>query len=625
MIWIEFLKTLGALAGVGVFSLIMAGVGSRLFRWARVGIDDPAEYLLCAIATGVILFELVCFFLATAEVLLPGLWFLLCACGLIAFLEMAALRERTRELWVRARGQSGAAKIVCGLFLLTLAFEGVTAMAPLTGSDAMHYHFAVPCLVLSQGWHAIFFLTHSFLTGQGHLLILAGLGLGSERLALGFLFLGGALAALAAACLARRWMPSAGAWLMALTFVLTPVVFWQMSTAGTPDLWMALYAVLSLLMIARFVQSHAKVYCWLAGAFAGAIAGTKYTGCVIAGSLALALLLESRSMRALGMFFAAALSAGIWPYARNTVWTGDPVFPFFAARLQPGNYNAYAMAAILADTGGSGKWHVLDLLRFPLFAAIDEKNIGLWQFLGPICLVFAPLLFFAWRKTVLWRGCLVVWTVSTVGIGLTSGMMRFAVPVYPLTLAAVMAGLWSIPMREWKLVRTLAWATLVGFLVLGAGGLLMYGRAAAMAAIGAQSREDYLAAHAPDFSKARFVNDALRGRPGKALIFFQHVYHLQVPYVYGNPDGSWAVDPDKLQSNAQWEEFFQKEQIRWVVKAPQYPQALAESLRKLEAEGLLVTIASGEVEDFSGNRIRGVRERISVEILQVQEGIEVKE
>jgi hypothetical protein len=625
MIWIEFLKTLGALAAVGVFSLIMAGVGSRLFRWARVGIDDPAEYLLCAIATGVILFELVCFFLATADLLRPGLWFLLCAYGLIAFLEMPALRERTWELWVRAGGQSGAAKIVCGLFLLALAFEGVTAMAPLTGSDAMHYHFAVPRLMLSQGWHAIFFLTHSFLTGQGHLLILAGLGLGSERLALGFLFLGGALAALAAACLARRWMPAAGAWLVALTFVLTPVVFWQMSTAGAPDLWMAFYALLSLLMIARFVESHAKVYCWLAGAFAGAIAGTKYTGCVIAGSLALALLLESRSMRALGMFFAAALSAGIWPYARNMVWTGDPVFPFFVARLQPGNYNAYAMTAILADTGGSGKWNVLDLLRFPMFAAIDGKNIGLWQFLGPICLVFAPLLFFAWRKTILWRGCLVVWIVSTVGIGLTSGMMRFAVPVYPLALAAVMAGLWSIPMREWKLVRTLAWATLVGFLVLGAGGLLMYGRAAAMGAIGVQSREDYLAAHAADFGKVRFVNEALRGHTeGKVLVFFQHVYHLQVPYVYGNPDGSWAVDPDKLQSNAQWEEFFQKEKIRWVVKAPQYPKALTESLQKLEEEGLLVVIAKGEIEDFSGNRIRGIRDRVRVEVLQVREAVATK-
>jgi 4-amino-4-deoxy-L-arabinose transferase-like glycosyltransferase len=626
MIWNEFLKTLGALAGVGVFSLIMAGVGSRLFRWARVGIDDPAEYLLCAIATGVILFELICFFLATAEVLRPGLWILLSACGLIAFLELAALRERTRELWVRSREQPRAAKIVCGLFLSILAFEAVTAMAPLTGSDAMHYHFTVPRLVLDQGWHANFFLTNSFLTGQGHLLILAGLGLGSERLALGFLFLGGALAALSAACMARRWMPAAGAWLVALTFVLTPVVFWQMCTAGTPDLWMALYAVLSLLMIARFVESHAKVYCWLAGTFAGAIAGTKYTGCVIAGSLALALLLESRSMRAMGMFFAAALSVGIWPYARNIVWTGDPVFPFFAERLQPGNYNAHNMAAFLTETGRTGKWHPLDLLRFPMFAAIDATNLGLWQFLGPICLVFAPLLFFAMRKTPLWRSCLLVWIVSTVGIGLSSGMMRFTLPVYPLALAAVMAGLWSVAVRELKLVRTLGWATLVGFLLLGMGGLLMYGRAAAVAAVGAQSREDYLAAHAADFGKVRFVNEALRGHTeGKALVFFRHVYRLQVPFVYGDPDESWAVDPDKLQSSAQWEEFFQKEKIRWVVKAPQYPKALTESLQKLEGEGLLVVVAKGEVEDFSGNRIRGIRDRVWVEVLQVREVIATKQ
>jgi hypothetical protein len=76
--------------------------------------------------------------------------------------------------------------------------------------------FTTPLLTLRDGFHPNFFLTHSFFTGQSHLLILTGLALGSEKISLGLIFLGGVLAAAAGASLAHRWVSRELAWMCAL-------------------------------------------------------------------------------------------------------------------------------------------------------------------------------------------------------------------------------------------------------------------------------------------------------------------------------------------------------------------------------------------------------------------------
>jgi len=530
------------------------------------------------------------------------------------------LKRLLAAVWSTGGGATRKARLFRGALVAVLLIEGVAAMAPLSGSDALHYHFAAAQWVLSSGFHPNFFSTNSFLTGQGHLLILAGLALGSEKFALGLLYLGGVLAALAGACLARRWMPETGAWMVALAFVLTPVVFWQMSTAGTPDLWMAFFAVLTVLQIARAVETQEWKSAALAGVFAGTVAGSKYTGCVIAASAGLALLVQSRSWKAIAVFCAGAVNAGVWPYYRNWLWTGDPVFPLLMRKLQPENVNAQAMATFLADTGANLHQSTIAFVRYPVFAAIDAGNLGLWQFLGPVCLCFAPLVIFAVRRTALWRTVLLVWVLSAAGIGMTSGILRFALPVYPLALAAVMAGVWAIPRRGWGALRGMATLTLAVFLTVSAAGLVFYQRHALAAAAGLMTRDAYLEKVAPDFGKVRFVNEALRGREGegKALVFFRHVYGLKVQAAYGNPEASWGVDPRQLKSDSAWGELFQREGIRWVVKSPEYPVAIREQLEQMETDGELVAIARAEVVDFAGNRMRGVREKVPVVILEVK-------
>ena len=162
-------------------------------------------------------------------------------------------------------------------FLGVVLYAGLAAMAPLTGSDALNYHFTQPRLILLQGYHANFFSAHSFLTGQGHLLILAGLALGSEKFALGLLWLGGVTSALAGVAWRDAGCRQLGRG-VALAFVSTPVVFWQMSTAGAPDMWMSFYTTMCVLMIVRAEESGKLIHAGLAGGSPGKSQGQNIRG-----------------------------------------------------------------------------------------------------------------------------------------------------------------------------------------------------------------------------------------------------------------------------------------------------------------------------------------------------------
>ncbi len=60
----------------------------------------------------------------------------------------------------------------------------------------------------------------------------------------------------------------------------------------------------------------------------------------------------------------------------------------------------------------------------------------------------------------------------------------------------------------------------------------------------------------------------------RVLIFFRHLYYVRVPYVYGEPKGSWSVDSAVLRDAQSWRRFFREQRIAWVLRAPEYPKKL---------------------------------------------------
>ena len=294
-----FLSALGWLAIVALLAVVAIAFGARVLDLLRVNTIAVLEKTL--ISAGVSF--------AAIQVAVRGL----IAAGWLGrgtllglFVLMALLAGKSWKIFgefavagnsfLAQLKKSRLASLLAILIMLFLLSDAFMAMAPLTGSDALHYHFTVPSLWLQHGFHPLFDLTLSFAVGQAHMLILLGLGLGSDHISLGLIFLGGVLSAAALYRLAREWMSLEGSLAVTLAFLLTPMVFWQMTVAGAPDIWMVFYCTVAILAAARSISAHSANWALLTGFLAGAAGGSKYPAMVIPIALCLLLLLETRSL-----------------------------------------------------------------------------------------------------------------------------------------------------------------------------------------------------------------------------------------------------------------------------------------------------------------------------------------
>ncbi|HLK05398.1 MAG TPA: DUF1420 family protein [Candidatus Acidoferrum sp.] len=604
---------------LALFVFLAAALGIRALRLFSISFDQPAERLLFSSALGTILLQVLFFLSQFTGRIRTALVAILLVTGAAALFGFAEAWSDLRKIFAAPFTFSPLEKSLSALIAAALLLQFLVAMAPLTASDALHYHFAVPKVILSEGAAPNFFLSHSFFCGQGHSLILFGLAFGSEQLATGSLFLGGVLSAFALFVLAKNWLPRVWALLAVLLFLLSPLVAWQISAGGAPDLWMAFFATAAVLLAAKLRETNSWKFAALAGVLAGGIAGIKYTGCYVAAALALALLVESRSLLRTAIFSIAAVFAGIAPYLRNLLWTGDPFFPFLLPKLNPAHVNAYALSYYLADTGASGHHTVLQLLRYVTFSWIDPARVGFWQFFGPIVLAFLPFLFFAVRNTALWRVTLLVWSCVGLALGVSSSMPRFLLVIYPVVLAAIVAGIFSAFDRQSKPLRLIVSASLLFFVAGSAAGFVAYSARALPAPIGLKTKEQYLREAAPDYQAAEFVNQTLAGASPseKALVFFRHVYFLQVPYLYGDPQSSWAMDPAKFRTAADWTAFFQRNSIRWVVRTSDSNDIFSDSFNSMISDGTLTPFAQTAIDNFQGMRSAGIRGRSTVAVFLV--------
>ena len=167
--------SLAALLAVILFAFVATALGSRLLRLCSCEIPFLPEHLLCSAALGVICTEVCLFLSLLSGNVRIGVVVVIVVIFLLAFSEFKAVSLKLTQVVSSILNGSRLDKTLASLTGLILLVEGLAAMAPLTGSDALHYHFTTPLLILKLGFHPDFFLSHSFFCGQSHLLILLGL------------------------------------------------------------------------------------------------------------------------------------------------------------------------------------------------------------------------------------------------------------------------------------------------------------------------------------------------------------------------------------------------------------------------------------------------------------------
>jgi hypothetical protein len=609
--------------------LIATAWGYRALELLRLEVQTNLETLLFAAGFAFAALEIVLFVLAFAGWLRFG-----SVLALLALMATTAGR-RWRQLWATSRDLITSLRpssllvserVVLVLIAGFLAIGALLAMAPLSGSDSMHYHFTASLLEQGRPLAPIYWMVHSFFIGQAHLLISLGLALGSDRISLGLIYLGGVLAAGALLAISQQLMMKRWASIAVLIFLATPLVFWQMSTSGSPDMWMAFYVALATLAAARSSSVNATRWFVLAGFFAGAAAGVKYTGWIIPVALVGYVLFAGRSLKTAILSGLAALAAGVWPLVRNWYWTGDPVFPFLTKTLAPDRVNSYALAWISADTGASRVVRDLPhILGYPFTMVLKGADHGFGQYFGPIVLAFAPLLLLVRWKAPVARVAGVLWAVMFLSNVWSSQMGRFLLPVYALSLALVLSGVSAAAERGWRAAAMACTVTILVFLAFAGVSDAVYARDFLPVVLGLESQETFLERTAPDYRTVEFINRTLSpgtsgSSVGNVMVFFRHFYYVHVPFVDGTPEYSWLMDPARYNDADKLLTHLHEMNVRWIVKSPNYPKALAPAFSALEQEGKLVPIASTDVENLTGTgRIYGQRQEIQVILLEVRE------
>ena len=233
------------------FTLAAASLGDLILRLLHLEMDTDAAHLLICIAAGVISVEMLLFGVEITQQIRKGCWVVVGLLCILLLAEYRSISTRCSRILKAVFLSSRANHFLLLIIGIVLGIEFLTSLAPLTGSDALHYHFTTQKLILGSGFRPEFSISDSFLCGQHHLLILFGLALGSEQFAMGLIFLGGVLTAFSLAYLASRWSSSRTSLALTLLFLLTPVVFWQISSSGAPDIWMAYFASAAVIVLCQ--------------------------------------------------------------------------------------------------------------------------------------------------------------------------------------------------------------------------------------------------------------------------------------------------------------------------------------------------------------------------------------
>ncbi len=608
------------------FAFAAVSLGNLILRILHLEMDTDAQHLLVCAGVGVISTEMLLFGVEVTQQIRKGCFVVMGLLCIFLLAEFKSTAQRCFRILKALFSSPGVNRFLLLTNGIVLGVEFLASLAPLTGSDALHYHFTTQKLILEHGFHPDFSISHSFLCGQHHLLILFGLALGSEQLAMGLIFLAGVLTVFSLACLASRWSSPRTTLTITLLFLLTPVVFWQMSSSGAPDIWMAFFASAAVIVLCQSKISGTWRQALLAGLLAGGIAGAKYTGCFVAVGVAAAIAIEYRSVRNTSVLCIGSALTGISPYLRNFFWTGDPMFPFLSKTLIPEQVNHYTLNVLLADTGAAQSGHLGQLIPFVFFAGMRQGAPGFWDFFGPIVLALAPLWIATFGSFHKWRVPAVVWCVPAIAVFYVSGLPRFILPVFPFALAFTAAGLDSSQQKGWKIANRLASGLVILLSIFGGAGLVMYCWKPVVTALGIVREVNYLEERRPEYQEAEAINRVLANqvKGGKTLLFLRHMYSLHVPFLNGDPATSWMINPDRLRTPQDWAIFFQKEGITFVARSPDYPEAIEAPLTEMEAKGDLVPVSQSVVQDFRGMRIAGERAKIPVIVLRVKSATENK-
>lgn len=545
-----------------VIFLASSGLGAWILKRFKLDQLHEMDRLVLGCGLGLGVFSLAGFGLAVIGLAKP----IVLSALLIALLAWLGLKGHLRSLlsdmgtlrhnWKEALKESPPLlriAIPVAVFLVIL----LALAPPVEAFDALLYHLTMPAMWLEDGGLRLVNLSSYWFPALVEGIFVWPMGLGSDTAPQLIHFVFAMLSALLLWDWARRlWSAKVAWWAIALMLTM-PSILWLAAWAYT-DLALSFYALALLYSLWKWKATANNGWLWVGGLMAGFAISIKYTSFPIPLLAVFFILFWGRKeikkslLQALIFTILTLLTALPW-YLRTWIFTGNPFYPFIFGGPFWDSFRSQHYAA----TGSGIGWDLKALLLLPFDITLGNHDVTYYDGrIGPFFLALLPLvigvLWGSRRQSSSQRNAVYLLTAYT---SLSVGMWIFGVIqtsnlwqarlLFPalipflLVLAIGVDQLRHLDLQRLKISFifsvVLAIMLLTGLLDFG---LQVFHRNPLMVAIGAETRQEYMARLQPGYASAL---DLAAQTPADSSIYF-----LFEPRSYAMPRN---VQPDFLNDN----------------------------------------------------------------------------
>lgn len=368
-----------------------------------------------------------------------------------------------RSIWSNGQGISWA--FVLGILTIIWVPSWLIALAPANRYDEMTYHLVAPLYYLNQGGIV------PFPEGWMHyaeMLYTLALQTAGQPLPRMLHLLMGALSALLVFLFGRRLVNARVGVAAAILFFAVPAIGYESATAYI-DLFVTAYTTAFGFTLLVWWQERNPRWLLAAGVLGGLGLGTKLTaGPMIAGLIVAFIIVNliehrfSKNLLWTGAMFALILAFALPWLIRDTLWKGDPFYPFgnmFMAKVTS------SMSASVSAAAPPGSSMLLRLLRYPIdlvFNSYLYYREAPGGFASALPLLALPLFTFfpSFSRRIKAAGVgLLIISFLAIGIMIlvNSVLLRYAMPIF--SWLAICAALNLEGVYAWFMGNKSGWGT----------------------------------------------------------------------------------------------------------------------------------------------------------------------
>ena len=542
--------------------LLCFGIGRQLLRLLGVQLRSFGEETIFSIPLGLGILSTLTFLFGILGWLYS--WALYAVWGCTALLVVKEIGRFLKNLYefFKQLPQTRFTKLqllLLALLCIHIILNSFEALAPVTGSDSVTYHYAIPKLYIKS--HEIYYIPNMYANQPMafQMLYMLGMLLYADTLSSLFTYLAGILVVLGIYVVAKEYLSSSIGLLAAVLFYTTPLVTY-VTGAGSPELGLTLFTFLGVYSSLKWWKEEDNKWLILCGIFAGFAAGTKYYGLFAIVALGITVLAASLSrvwqkgqvqiskplMAGIIFLVPALLVASPW-YLKNLIYVGNPVFPALYSIFGGKDYNPETntlfklMFELYKTTGTS----IRNLLLVPWNLTVhSDRFLGKEASLGPLFLSFLPvlplLLIFHWRKMKdeKWIFSLLIAFCSLYFLCwffLAMQRMKHLLPLAPMLFLMTAYVIFSLISTKLKKLKVISIMIVTVVLLFSLSINVIYNAQFLPVLMGKQSRDEFLTSKLWYYEPVQWINHNISSKDKILHMEMVFNYYLDRDYLWAEP------------------------------------------------------------------------------------------